>query len=117
MKNYIPKTFISSQKSIILLFLIFCLSSFSSYSQEFNNIQMAVESIKEGISAGKIRNSMIMLDTLKTGHEYLLNEQEINPNKNIKEALRHLQSAISYAIGGRHNHSIAEAEKALVILQ
>ncbi len=117
MKNYIPKKIYIIPKINNFIVSYFFLSSFSSYSQEFNNIQMAMESIKESITAGKTRNSMIMLDTLKTGHEYLLNEQEIHPNKNIKEALRHLQSAISYAIGGRHNHSIAEAEKALVILQ
>ena len=82
--NYcITKIVISHRKSIFLLLFIFCLSSFSSYSQEFNNVQMAMESIKESITAGKTRNSMIMLDTLKNSHEYLINEQEIHPNKNM----------------------------------
>ena len=101
----------------MLSFVIACFYTLPSFSQETSNVQMAIESIKESIVAGKTRNSMTMNDALKTSNELLLAEQESNPNKNIKDALLHIQSAISYAIGSRHDHSIVEAEKALNILK
>ena len=107
----------SLQKVVILFFTLAGSFSSSSSAQEINNIQMAIESAEVSIIAGKSRNSMVMIDSLKTSNELLLAEQETHPNKNIKDALRHIQSAISYAIGSRHNHSIREVEKALHILK